>query len=67
VKVVHIQTTVQTTFGVLDDEGNAIPQQPVTVQVHKFSAEAFAEAQKAIAAERDKTVENTEGMHSTAH
>ena len=53
-QIVHIQTTVQTVFGVLDGDGNAVPQQPVTVQVHRFSPETFAEAQQAIAAKRDE-------------
>lgn len=53
-KLVHVQTTIQTIFGTLDDDGNVIPQQPVTVGVRKFSEDAFAEAQRAIAAERDR-------------
>jgi hypothetical protein len=53
-RIVHIQTTIQAVFGVLDDDGNAIPQQPVTVQVTRFSPEAFGEAYGTIAAQRDK-------------
>jgi hypothetical protein len=57
-KIVHVQTTVQTVFGVLDDEGNVIPQPPVTVSVSRFSAEAFAEAHNAIAQARDEAAAN---------
>jgi hypothetical protein len=53
-RLVHIQTTIQAVFGVLDGDGNAVPQQPITVQVHKFSEAAFAEAQQVIAAKRDE-------------
>lgn len=53
-RIVHMQTTIQTIFGVLDDDGNAIPQQPVTVPVYQFCGEAFGEAYQKIAAERDK-------------
>jgi hypothetical protein len=57
-RVVHVQTTVQTVFGVLDDQGNVIPQQPVTVTVGLFNPEAFAEAYEAIAQARDEAAEN---------
>jgi hypothetical protein len=53
-RIVHVQTIVQTVFGVLDDDGNVIPQQPIVAQSSKFSAYAFTEAYAAIAAERDK-------------
>ena len=43
-----------TTFGVLDDDGDVIPQKPVSVGVRKFSEDSFADAQRAIAAERDR-------------
>ena len=55
--IVHIQTTIQTVFGVLDEDGNAIPQEPVTVRVDRFSADAFTEAQQVIAQARDKAAE----------
>lgn len=53
-RVVHVQTTIQTVFGVLDEDGNVIPQPPVTVPVYRFTPEAFTEAQKAIEAQRDR-------------
>ena len=53
-RIVHVQTIIQTVFGVLDDDGNVIPQQPIVAQSSKFSAEAFTEAHAAIAGERDK-------------
>jgi hypothetical protein len=56
--LVHMQTTIQTVFGVVDDDGNAIPQQPVTATVGKFSSEAFAEAYTAIAQARDDAIAN---------
>lgn len=54
-KVVHVQTVIQTVFGIIDDHGNVIPQQPVVLQLVKFSPESFAEAFTAIARVRDET------------
>ena len=52
-RTVHIQTTIQTVFGVLDDDGNVAPQQPVVVNVGKLSEESFAEAFTVITKARD--------------
>lgn len=42
---IHLQTNIQTVFGILDDgEENAAPQPPVTVQVDTLSAEMFEKA-----------------------
>ena len=35
-KVVHVQTTIQTVFGVLDEDYNVMPQDPVVVHVCLF-------------------------------
>jgi hypothetical protein len=51
--VVHIQTTIQTILGVLDDNGNIIQKQPVNVEVSVLSTEAFAESARAIIKARD--------------
>lgn len=52
-KIVHIQTQIQTVFGVLDgDEVN--PQPPITIHINRFTAEAFEEAHSTIVLERDK-------------
>ena len=40
-KLIHMQTTITTVFGVDDGEGNAITQQPITVNVSVFKPEAF--------------------------
>jgi hypothetical protein len=58
-RVVHVQTTIQTVFGVLDDDGNVIPQEPVTVQVSRFASDSFVEAYTAIAGARDKALANS--------
>ena len=60
VKLIHMQTTIQTVFGVLDDDGNAIPQQPVQATTSVFSAEAFTEVHRQIAEARDQAVANAE-------
>lgn len=59
-KLIHMQTTIQTVFGVVDDDGNAIPQQPITAQVSRFNADAFAEGYEAIAEARDQALANAE-------
>lgn len=61
-RVVHVQTTVQSVFGVLDDDGNVIPQEPVVGQLAKFSAEGFAEAFAAIQTRRDEIVAASNGQ-----
>lgn len=57
--IVHLETRIQTVFGVLDDEGNATPQEPLVAAVHKFSADAFTEAFQAIGDARDELAANT--------
>lgn len=60
-RVVHVQTTVQTVFGWLDDDGNVTPQEPVVVNVNRFHPDSFIEAQQAIAAARDDAIANMNG------
>jgi hypothetical protein len=43
-KVIHVQTTIQTILGVLDENGNVIQKQPLNVEVSVLSVEAFTEA-----------------------
>jgi hypothetical protein len=52
-------------FGVLDDDGNAQHQQPISLQVTRFSEDAFVKAQQMIAAERDKAAANIGGFPDT--
>jgi hypothetical protein len=62
--VIHMQTTIQTIFAVLDDEGNAIPQKPIVVQIHNFSEASVIEARQAIIDERDKIIDATKKASS---
>jgi hypothetical protein len=62
-RIVHVQTIVQTVFGVLDDDGNVIPQQPIVAQSSRFSEEAFRDAYAAIAGERDKAATAYDAEH----
>ena len=64
-KIVHVQTTIQTIFGLLDDDGNVIPQQPVVVNVGRFDESAFSEAHAAIAQARDRAASNYEAQESS--
>lgn len=59
-KLVHLQTIIQTQFGLLDDDGNAIPQEPITATVQRFGLDDFREAHDVIAAARDKALASSE-------
>jgi len=43
-KIIHIQTTIQAVFGVLDDNGDVISKQPVNFELNKLNEAAFQEA-----------------------
>lgn len=58
-KVVHLHTRISTVFGVLDDDGNVIPQDPIVLDLRIFSEAAFGEAFAVITRLRDDaTVES---------
>jgi hypothetical protein len=42
-KVVHIQTVVQTVFGIVDDEGNVIQKVPLSAELPAFKPELLNE------------------------
>ena len=46
--VVHFETRVQTYFGVVDADGNAVVGTPVEVTVRRFSRESFVEVYEKI-------------------
>lgn len=56
-RVVHVQTIVTTTFGLLDDDNNVIPQQPIQAQVGTFCAESFATVFEKLIEARDAATE----------
>lgn len=58
--LVHVQTTITTTFGVLDDDSNVIPQQPIQATVTRFAPDAFADAHQAIQDARDQALEGAQ-------
>ncbi|MCO6459281.1 MAG: hypothetical protein J5I93_28560 [Pirellulaceae bacterium] len=41
-KVIHLQTTVQTIFGKLDEHGNVTQKIPVNIEVNQLTEETFA-------------------------
>lgn len=43
-QVVHLGTVIQTQFGVLDEAGDVVAQEPVSVKLQVFSEAGFAEA-----------------------
>ena len=46
--MIHIQTNISTILGILDDEGNVVKKQPVSVEVAKLDRESFLQALQAI-------------------
>lgn len=65
-RIVHLETVVQTTFGVLDENDNSIPQQPIQVQINRFDAESFEEAHGIIAKARDEALEAASAAGKTS-
>ncbi len=43
-QVVHVQTTVQSIFGILDECGNIVNKQPVNFEVSRLDQASFSEA-----------------------
>lgn len=57
--IVHVQTVIVTTFGVLDDAGNVNPQKPIQMQMNILSLEMFAEAYQALMQAKAQMAEQT--------
>jgi hypothetical protein len=54
-QIVHMQTQISVTFGVLSDDGSRQdPQEPITCSLPQFSEEAFLDAFRAIKAEHER-------------
>jgi hypothetical protein len=43
-KSIHLETTIRTVFGVVDDEGNVVSRHPIDLQLPFFRQEAYVEA-----------------------
>ena len=43
-KVIHLETSLKCIFGVLDDDGNVVNRQPVTLEIPKHEEELFKNA-----------------------
>lgn len=43
-KIIHIQTTVQAVFGVLDDNNDVVSKQPVSFEIGRLNEASFQEA-----------------------
>lgn len=61
-RIVHVATNITTHFGVLDDDGNVIPQEPINAQVQIFTREKFAEAFDLIEKQRDEAAGRMDGV-----
>lgn len=66
-RIVHAQTTIQTIFGLLDEDGNLIPQQPITINLNIFDPQAFVEAHTMIVQARDKAMAAYEAEQADDH
>lgn len=52
-QLVHLGTVVQSVFGVVDEKGNVITQEPLQAQMILFSKAEFESAFKVIEEQRD--------------
>ena len=57
--IVHVQTSLNTIFGLSDDEGNVVEQFPVQLAINSLKPELFAEACKRLLANRDELIKKT--------
>lgn len=57
-KVVTIQTTIQTIFGILDEDGDISQKQPVSLELQKLNQESFNEALTQLLTAKEKIKEN---------
>jgi hypothetical protein len=63
--VVHVQTTLQTIFGVLDDQGNVVQKVPVNLEIQKLDPALFHEACNHLLASKVKLEEQVAGAEGT--
>lgn len=56
-KIVHLGTQIQTTFGLMDEEGNVADQQTVQATVPRFEEQAFVDAFEKLAEARNSAGE----------
>lgn len=52
--IVHLGTKMEAYFGVADEDGNVVPQEPIGVTVHRFEEKGFTTAFELLVAARDK-------------
>lgn len=55
--IIHVETSIQAVFGVLDDEGNVVGRHPVNLSVPKHSQENFTEALRVLVEARKELTE----------
>lgn len=55
--ILHLNTTVQTIFGVMDDNGNVLQLQPLVMNSQRLNSETILEILKAIESARDQIKE----------
>lgn len=60
--VVHIQTTIQTILGVVDDQGNVVQKVPVNLEVQKLEEQLFRDAALHILSAKEQLVESEAGV-----
>lgn len=59
-KLVHVQTIINTVFGELDGEGNIVNKRPLQLEVPTLSADLLTEAVKTLAKVREDGYEVTQ-------
>lgn len=61
-QLVHLGTVVQSTFGLVDENGNVIPQEALTVKLPLFNADYFNKAHDNIRDARDKLAQSQDSL-----
>lgn len=58
--IVHIQTTIQTVFGVVDEHGDTVQQVPVTMTLNALKPDLFEAAAKELLGQKAKLAETNQ-------
>lgn len=65
-KVIHLETKVQTVFGVLDEDGNVVEKHPFNIDVPKHEEELFKEVVSVLKKTRSELTEKLENQNIQA-
>lgn len=56
-KIVHLETTIQTIFGLVDEDGDVIKKQPVTLSLSKLNKDSFEKSLESLQDAKNQLIE----------